>query len=504
MHLPSFYAAVGAFSIVGLVAVPLPDSCDHAIVGGGWAGVYTAYRLALESQENLCLFEGSDRIGGRTYSHSVYAGKRQEKFTLDVGAYRFSPDMHLPGDIIIKNFNLRAACYEPGCPPANTDFPAPFQFNYTKPLLRLVDDEGLPVGYATALEAMLAVFKHDGHKVFMNAMLIDAIPLHPSQGTELHFNTTAGVRVVKSNKLTMLNLPRNKIQRLKSLRAATSDRIKMIQDCVKFDLPTNLVPPNFSFGTALVKAYAYYEDAWWHTKLNRTVGQYPTSSFFDLLSYDGIPIGIHFNDGPVRCAEPLKDCRGFLEVYYAASKETFYSDLRPDPEHPLGIVNGSSDDAQAAMLRRLHTALMEATDPLWTDATMAKPTDPPTLLMAGVWDRQGKGYTAPTKVYYSTSDFTPGGPDPLEKACGVPGLDEVEYRQAVLFPTLSSQILVANNDWVAQNVEYLFGDWAEESLLQAERGLRKIGYKRPDWLDKDYYQTKVEAFVDVAADAFVV
>jgi len=37
----------------------------------------------------------------------------------------------------------------------------------------------------------------------------------------------------------------------------------------------------------------------------------------------------------------------------------------------------------------------------------------------------------------------------------------------------------------------MFGDWAEESLLQAERGLRMQGLKRPDWLDAAYYKKKV-------------
>lgn len=35
-------------------------------------------------------------------------------FTLDVGAYRFSPDMHLPGDLIMKQLRLPTHCYEPG------------------------------------------------------------------------------------------------------------------------------------------------------------------------------------------------------------------------------------------------------------------------------------------------------------------------------------------------------------------------------------------------------
>merc|ERR1719343_1815427 len=110
------------------------------------------------------------------------------------------------------------------------------------------------------------------------------------------------------------------------------------------------------------------------------------------------------------------------------------------------------------------------------------------MLAVGVWGRDGKGYTAPTKVYYSTDTTVPGGPDPLAKACGVPDLTEAEYRSSVMAPLAGHDLLVANNDWVAQTTETLFGDWAEESLLQAERGLRSLGFAAPGWLDAKYYQ----------------
>ena len=50
---------------------------------------------------------------------------------------------------------------------------------------------------------------------------------------------------------------------------------------------------------------------------------------------------------------------------------------------------------------------------------------------------------------------------------------------------------LANNDWVAQNVNYFFGDWAEESLLQCERALYRLGEPRPAWLNASYYQEKI-------------
>jgi len=52
-------------------------------------------------------------------------------------------------------------------------------------------------------------------------------------------------------------------------------------------------------------------------------------------------------------------------------------------------------------------------------------------------------------------------------------------------------IFLANNDYVAQNVYYLFGDWAEESLLQSERALRRLGTPKPAWLDQAYYNAQI-------------
>lgn len=63
------------------------SDCDSVVVGGGWSGVYAAYRLAAASPEkasDVCLFEASHRLGGRTLSVPIEG----TEFTLDLGAYR--------------------------------------------------------------------------------------------------------------------------------------------------------------------------------------------------------------------------------------------------------------------------------------------------------------------------------------------------------------------------------------------------------------------------------
>lgn len=71
--------------------------CSEVVIGGGWSGVYFAYRRLDEPSydaSRLCLFEASGRIGGRTYS------VRDE---LDVSCLALTPGL--------------LACRRAGCPP---------------------------------------------------------------------------------------------------------------------------------------------------------------------------------------------------------------------------------------------------------------------------------------------------------------------------------------------------------------------------------------------------
>ena len=500
-----------------------PSTCSDAVVGGGWSGVYFAYRRALASSDpsSICLFEASERIGGRTYS--VPAGALGHGFTLDVGAYRFSPDMHLPGDLILHDLKLPTACYEPSCPPAQSDFPPPFLFNYSAPLRRIVDDKTqLPAGYATAIQTMLDKLDSLKAKVFVNAALIDFVPSTTTTSLTFHSggappgSSNADMKVVAKG-VVMLNLPRNKLLMMRDslVKARLSPRTLKMLECVSFDAPAKLFH-NISIGhaTGLTKAYIYYDDAWWYTKTNTTIGHYPKAFFTSLFTSYGIPISIHWNDGPVLCTREGEDaatssfkpsqadlplppntkCRGYLETYYAATNETFYYGLSGAPKEPLGIVN-AAPPYDHHNLKLAHEAVLEAIDPILQEKGL-KPTEipQPSQLVVGVWSRPGvvkhdEGYTAPTKVYWAPSVSGSAG-----KACGVDGLTDDEYRTTVLQPFGKDvPIYLANNDYVCQDVRYFFGDWAEETLLQAERALYRLKVPRPSWLNASYYAAKIVA-----------
>jgi len=218
-----------------------PTRCDVAAVGGGWAGVYFAYRYLTGSSVDptkICLFEATDRIGGRTYSKNFELTSPSgsiDKFVLDVGAYRFSPDMHLPGDVILHKLKLPTACYEPDCEPASKDFPPPFVFNYTAPLSRIVDPvTKLPAGYVTAMNKMVEELEQMGAHVGRGMKLVNIKPT-AGRGTTLSF---AGGAEVQAGRV-LLNLPRTPMLSLPAVQTLSDKTVKILK-CVKFDKPKSL------------------------------------------------------------------------------------------------------------------------------------------------------------------------------------------------------------------------------------------------------------------------
>lgn len=485
--------------MVLLTAASLTNAqhCDVAVVGSGWAGVYYAYRHFLEGFEpdRICIFEASDRFGGRTFSKhfNVTAVTRTgppDRFVIDIGAHRFSPDMHLPGDIILKKLKLPTACYEPSCTPANKDFMPKFMFNYSAPLVRITDPAtGLPLGFETAIDQILFVMRKAGSHIMLNTQVVDVIPAGTLGLVRIDFANKQSVQAQR----VLLNLPRSALLSLHSIRSLAGPRTTKALECAKFDRPKNLFPASVGSGTSLSKAYAYYDNAWWRNTLRKIEGRWPPNATDPTNTSVGIPLGLHWNDGPVVCDAPFKGCRGFLQVFYffAPQNQAFFEDLRRDVEHPLAVVEAGTPGANAK-LSLLHKAIMEVVKPLFPEGTTL-PIEAPRMLVVGAWDFTGtaKEHPAPSKVYYS-SEMN----DSLEKACDAPGLTEAEYRDRVLTPMQEKlpKVHLANNDFVALDISKFFGDWAEESLLQSERALRVLGLPKPDWLDGDYYAKKVVAY----------
>jgi hypothetical protein len=511
--------------------------CTEVFVGAGWGGVYAFYRRIADDPSrarSACLMESSWRIGGRTYS--VPINHTSMPFVQDIGAYRFSPDMHVVGDLILHRLGLDTECYQRDCPSAKDDFPRPFLFNYTAPLRRIVDPETkLPSGYDTAIRRMIQEARDLGGRVFTHTKLVE---FEIVDGDDDEVGGEAIVRLSFEDAETgtirhlpgessdpvdvlVLNLPRNRFFEVngirESLRPGASDAV----ECIVFDAPAELfgeeireeVESSRHFSTNLGKAYLFYEDAFWRSKLHREDGTWPPDvGFAAVPTEEGVRLNVRWYDGPVVCEGDqvngtASSCMGLLEIYYSVSNETFYSSLPKTPEDPLGSVWDTDGPDAMAVLRQAHAGLVGSLRPLLdshgVDASTLKP---PSGLIVGIWHRPteeyplGQGYTAPTKVlYYSTMS---GAPD---QACGVPGLTDESYRDTVLQPWrrsdgtdekkvggIKNRIFLVNNDFSCMDVRYYFGDWAEESLLQVERAMLLLGMSPPEWLqNENYYHNNV-------------
>jgi hypothetical protein len=532
------------------------ENCTEVVVGGGWAGVYSLYRRVMDDPgraSSACLMEASWRIGGRTYS--VPINHTTAPFVQDVGAYRFSPDMHMVGDLILEQLQLPTECYQASCPSAREDFPKPFMFNYSAPLRRIVDPETkLPSGYATAMQRMIEEMQEMGARIFTQTKLIQFELIEPiSDGhrnpyVQLSFQHTASglIETIPNNlmdnpiDMVVLNLPRNHLFEVKGVQESLSPMSKQTIGCIVFDTPADLFGDEIQkevqsaqhYTTNLGKAYLFYNNAFWRTKLNETAGTWPPNvGFAAALTPEGVRLNVRWHDGPVMCEGQVNSnnknnqstkCMGLLETYYSVSNETFYSSLPTSYDEPLGSVWETDGPEAQAILLQAHTALVHSLKPLLEeDGIDGDALPPPTGLIVGIWHRPteeyplGRGYTAPTKVlYYPTESGLP------DQACNVPGLTEKMYRDIVLQPwkendrvvvnghqnnknnykapsSIRDRIFLVNNDFSCLDVRYYWGDWAEESLLQAERAMLLLGMSPPPWLvNLDYYHTNVVNNVD--------
>ena len=52
--------------------------CDYAILGGGIAGVFTAYQLAKAGKQNICVVEATSRLGGRLETFTLGNSKKYD------------------------------------------------------------------------------------------------------------------------------------------------------------------------------------------------------------------------------------------------------------------------------------------------------------------------------------------------------------------------------------------------------------------------------------------
>jgi hypothetical protein len=93
---------------------------NYIIVGGGAAGLYTAYRLLqsgnlIPGADTVTLYEWSDRVGGRIYSYTfppnvstdgLYAEVGGMRFAIDSNNFPNNPSQIIEGHVLVQNMIL--------------------------------------------------------------------------------------------------------------------------------------------------------------------------------------------------------------------------------------------------------------------------------------------------------------------------------------------------------------------------------------------------------------
>jgi len=443
-----------------------------SVVGAGWAGVYAAWRLAVDSAavrpEDLCLFDARGEFGGRTYSVHVPVDGDQS-LVVDVGAYRFAKEMHLPGDLI-RHLNLSCQCYKPSCGEEEGMV-----------LYRIVDARNNSAGYNTAMRTMIDQLSAAGSRLLFGHALTaiveweaEAEAARPLGGRPPMRLLFAGGVSVKA-RAALLNLPRRAIQGMRpdSLMFRRPLSRALLRQC----------SPGSIKG---FKVYAVYEEPWWATMLNLTEGYFADAS-------RQAPLLGRYHDGAImRRSAGGHLGAGALEVLYAytqAANGTFdwYLRFRQNLTDPLTV----SEDPE--LLSVLHARLMAFHAGSFSQRGINSSTvGPPVKVVMGFWDS-----------FRATSSFL-SNPEPVNIYADHPGgrpqrcLQNVsagEYISTVSAPTEEYDVFLANNDYFYEGLSGARCCWAENSLKPMEKLLRdRFALGRPAWLNEGYYERDVVGY----------
>jgi len=271
--------------------------------------------------------------------------------------------------------------------------------------------------------------------------------------------------------------------------------------------------------------YAWYDDAWWNSKLGLMEGRFDEKT----SKAHPAPLEGRYHDGPQRCVigkdtagipvysgRKVKkgNCSGALEVFYGEA-QPYYQRLMSDPLQPLTVITrdgGTEQGAQAAeapkakpsewlehgpsagphqgaakgkvrissremdALRRkalddVHAHLMAFhADQLKAAGVNPAAVPKPKTLVISNWTPDGK-YTPGIGSLWPPKDIVPD-----------------QARKAVRKPLSSHALYVINQDYGYQS------GWAVGSLAMAEKVLQaELGMPRPAWLDEQWYTTQVVA-----------
>jgi len=468
-----------------------PAHCDLAVVGAGWGGAYMAWRLSVDTKtvnaSNVCVFEANGRVGGRIFS--VRDLPHFGDLAIDVGGYRFQEVQKLPADLVFSALKMPTACYDWSCQA---------ECEGVKCYV-IKDSYGNNRGYATVIEEMLGEVEDAGAgtQVYFGARLTGVYAVSAAEGAavgaapkavQLKFATGESVIADK----VVLNLPGNAVNGLDNSSVLFTDATKA----------TNKWLGGVT-AFAMAKVYAWYDDAWWTSKLGLMEGYFTSDegtvatnhSFSNCASDAAVPNGSapllgRYHDGPQRClvgydtaGDPVYsgnkvqygNCSGALEVYYGRAPD-YYQEMMTSPLEPLTVMtveDGTKTSADA--IKAIHESLMTYHAKALKAAKIDPATvAPPKAVVLGNWISDGK--------------YTPGIGSLFGHHSIVPQKEQDAARKLVRRPDPDYEVFVADQDY-----GYHSG-WAVGSLSMAEKILQaELGLPKPAWLNGSWYEENVLA-----------
>lgn len=432
---------------------PLPAHCKFGVVGAGWGGAYVAWRLAIDtstiSADHVCVFEANGRVGGRVYS--LHQLPFADDMALDAGAYRFIENDELPAQLVWQALKLPTACY---------DWKCSGQCEGGHECYVVKDAYGNNLGYSWPIEVMLGQLEDAGAgtQVHFGQQLVSIEPA-PRVGSNRSVALTfAGGKTVTVDKL-LLNLPGPAITSLKGVLSAD------------VDARTQTLLKSVTAG-GNNKVYAYYDDAWWNSRLGHMEGNINDKS-------QPAPLSGRYHDGPQKCVvghdpdgQPIYsgekvrygNCSGFLEVYYSF-EVAYYKQYMSDPLEPVSVLTADVAGGAAA-IRDVHASLLAFHAAELKAAGIAPHSlAPPKLVVISNWTPDGK--ITPGIGYMDAGAYYPS-------------------RAKVRAPAPDYDIYVADQDY-----GYRTG-WAVGSLIMAEKVLQaELGLRKPSWMSHSWYEDNI-------------
>ncbi|KAL3930064.1 MAG: hypothetical protein SGBAC_011930 [Bacillariaceae sp.] len=303
-------------------------SCKLAVVGAGTGGLYTAMRLVETgkySATDVCIFEATDRVGGRIYSLRGFGPDHD--ITVDAGAYRtwpeFTPTLHA---LVTEKLGFDVECY---------DEEVPCQ------VYNIIGESGQKIGFASFVEKMMGILIDDGACFYSRHELVSIEAESAESESIKKLSFANGVKATAEQ--VILNVPQHPLLKImrKSDLPLTETESLAITDSLH-SVQTEIA----------AKVYLYYENAWW-LDLGLSSGEFASPGDARTMMLQG-----RYHDGHVKCTD--EGCHGFLLADYvhdfSGDASQFFRRYQRDRPEPVTIIS-STDTEGALFLEHAHSRI---------------------------------------------------------------------------------------------------------------------------------------------------